>query len=247
MKKTVTDGSFLDHLEELRQRILLILLWFFVASCLVYVFKNQLLKVILQPLGGLQEKIVFVSPVEPFFSVIKVSLFCGFLLSFPFMLYQLYLFVKPALKPTQAKVMLWSTVASQVLFYAGALFAHFFIVPAGLRILFSFGTGLMQPMITIGYYLSFLMWMIMGISIVFQVPVVMTFLVISEILSLEALARIRKPVIVGSFVVAALITPTTDMITQIIIAGIMVVLYEITILILRIIYKYKLLIKDNLY
>jgi len=246
MKKFPDDGSFLDHLEELRQRILLVLLWFAIASCISYAFKNQILRIVLEPLVKSQEKIVFISLVEPFFSIIKISLLTGFLLSFPFLVYQTYVFVKPALESKQSKIITWFIISSQFLFYGGAAFAFFLIVPAGLRILFSFGAGMMHPMITVSHYLSFLIWMVLGLSIVFQVPVIMAFLVVSNIMSIETLIKTRKLVIVGSFIVAAIITPTTDIITQTIIAGVLIILYEITVIILRVTYKRKSLKELNL-
>ncbi|HOK79587.1 MAG TPA: twin-arginine translocase subunit TatC [bacterium] len=235
------DATFFDHLEELRRRILFILLWFFLCCIIVYVFNNQILKFVIRPLSIFQKNPVFVSPVEPFFSVIKLTLFFGFLLSCPFVFFQIYVFVKPALSNEQAKLFLFSLSAGLLLFYVGILLGYYFIVPVGLKILLAFGENLMVPLVTIGYYLSFFIWIVLALGIVFQMPVVLAFFGISGIISIDQMKKLRKFVYVGAFIISAIITPTTDAITQTIIAGVLIFLYEITLIFLGFFLKHKIL------
>ncbi|MGB9642308.1 MAG: twin-arginine translocase subunit TatC [Candidatus Ratteibacteria bacterium] len=246
MRMDSQNATFFDHLEELRRRILFILLWFFLCCAISYVFNNQILKLVIQPLNSFQKSPVFVSPVEPFFSVIKLTLFFGLLLSCPFIFFQIYVFVKPALSIEQARNFLFCLIAGLVLFYAGILSGYYFIVPMGLKILFAFGGNLIVPLVTIGYYLTFFIWISLMLGIVFQLPVVLAFLGISEIISIGQMKKLRKFVYVGAFVISAIITPTTDAITQTIIAGTLIFLYEITLIFLWIFLKHKILENKNL-
>ena len=246
METNSQEASFLDHLEELRKRILFSILWFAVFCIISYAFKNQILRFVVEPLEKIQKQPVFVSPVEPFFSIIKLSLFSGFLLGFPFFLHQMYVFVKPALNSNHTKIFSLCLVSGTVLFYAGCALSYYLIVPAGLKILFSFGSGIMMPMVTMNHYLTFFIWMTVILGILFQVPVIVVFLGITGVVSIQVLKRMRRFVYILSFVIAAVITPTTDVITQTIIAVIFIFLYEISLLILIVSVKRKVLKKKNL-
>ncbi|MCM8821246.1 MAG: twin-arginine translocase subunit TatC [Candidatus Omnitrophica bacterium] len=233
MKNSAQNGTFLDHLEELRKRIILVLIWFSLACILSYVFNKHILKYIVNPLQNLQKNPVFISPVEPFLSVIKIVLFSGLLLSYPFILYQTYVFVKPALTRQQGKMLGLCLFIGVILFYSGICLSHLAIVPAGLKILFGFGAGIMEPMITINQYLSFIIWMNLILGLIFQIPVVMFFMGISRIIEIDWLKKMRRIAYVVIFVIAALITPTIDGFTMLIVSGIMILLYEITLILMR--------------
>jgi len=235
------DVSFFDHLEELRRRILFILLWFFICCTISYVLHNQILGFVIRPLKIFQQNPVFISPVEPFFSIIKLTLFLGLILSCPFIFFQMYIFVKPALSDEQDKVFFFCLIVGLVLFYAGLAAGYYFIVPMGLKILLGFGQNLMVPLVTIGYYLSFLIWITLSLGLVFQLPVILAFLGISGIIDIDQMRRMRKFVYVAAFIISAIITPTTDAITQTIIAGTLIVLYEITLVFLKFFLKHKVL------
>ncbi|MCM8788505.1 MAG: twin-arginine translocase subunit TatC [Candidatus Omnitrophica bacterium] len=239
MKNPAQESTFFDHLEELRKRIILVLVWFVLACILSYVFNSQILKCAIRPLQNLQENPVFISPVEPFFSVIKLMLFSALLISSPFILYQIYVFVKPALSKHQGKILGLCLFTAVILFYSGICLSHFVIVPAGLKILFSFGRNLMKPMITINQYLSFIIWMNLILGIVFQIPVVMFFVGITEIIEIDWFKKMRRIAYVIILVIAALITPTVDGLTMLILSGIMIFLYEITLFLIRLILRRK--------
>ncbi|MCM8765202.1 MAG: twin-arginine translocase subunit TatC [Candidatus Omnitrophica bacterium] len=243
MKSSVQNGTFLDHLEELRKRIILVLVWFSCACILSYVFNKQILKCIINPLQNLQKNPVFISPVEPFFSVIKIMLFSGLLLSYPFMIHQIYVFVKPALTRQQGKTLGLCLFIGVILFYSGICLGHLIIVPAGLKILFSFGNDFMEPMITINQYLSFIIWINLILGLIFQIPVVIFFMGISGIIEIDWLKKMRRIAYVVIFVIAALITPTIDGFTMLIVSVVMIFLYEITLILMRFTLKHNTLEK----
>lgn len=233
------NGSFIDHLEELRKRIIYVILWFSLSCILMYLFNNEILKFTLRPLLKLQEKPLFISPVEPFVSIIKIVLFSGLILSIPCILYQFYIFVKPALTKKQSKIFSICLVSGAILFYSGICLSYFFIIPFGLKILFGFSKNLMIPGVTISYYLSFFIWMSLIIGIIFQMPVIMFFLGISEFVEITWFRKMRRFVYAGTFIITAIITPTTDAITMLILSVVLISLYEITLFILKLLVKSK--------
>ena len=228
------DGTFFDHLEELRQKIIMILAWFFLACILSYIFNNEILKIASKPILSLQKNIAFISPVEPFLGIIKLVLFSGLVLTVPFLIYQIYLFVKPALSIEQAKILNLCLASGVFLFYLGIWLGYSIIVPAGLRILFGFGTNLMVSMVTINNYLSFLIWMLLIIGLIFQLPVVMFFLGTAGIVEILWFKKMRRTIFTFIVIAIAFITPTTDAITTLILSGVLIFLYEITLIFLEI-------------
>ncbi len=180
-----SELSFLDHLEELRIRIIHIILYLVAGFILAYVFNNQMLRIIISPLSEIQQKPVFVTPVEPFFATLKIAFFSGFLIVLPLIIFEAYLFVKPALSAFQSRALSYSLVISIFLFYSGILAAYFFIIPAGLKILTSFGKDYLVPFITMNHYLTFFIWMSIVLGIIFQTPVIVFFLGITELISLK--------------------------------------------------------------
>lgn len=233
------NGSFFDHLEELRHRIIYIIIWFSVGSLISYVFNSQILKLVTHPLSIFQERAVFVSPLEPFFSILKLVFFSGLTISFPFFIYQMYLFVKPALRNDQARVLKISCIAGVILFYSGLCSGYIFLVPYGLKVLLGFGTTTILPMITIGNYLSFFIWMSLIAGFIFQLPVIMFFLGYTKIIEVSWFKRMRKIIYVCILFMSAVITPTTDAFSLLIISGILIFLYEISLIFLVFIFKHK--------
>ncbi|MCM8759704.1 MAG: twin-arginine translocase subunit TatC [Candidatus Omnitrophica bacterium] len=239
-EKTV-EPSFFDHLEEFRRRIIYVVIWFIIACLGSYFFKDKILKFAVYPLSNFQKTPVFVSPLEPFFSILKLIFFSGLIFSFPFLMFQSYLFVKPALSNYQTKVLAVCIACGVILFYTGLGIGYFFLIPYGLQILLSIGKNSISPMITIGNYLTFLIWMGIIIGFAFQLPVIMFFLGFTEIVEVYWFKKIRKVAYVFIFAMVAIMTPTTDAISLIIISGIMIFLYEISLIFLDVFFKRKFL------
>jgi len=231
------DQSFLDHLEELRWRIIYVLIWFTGTSIISYNFSSETLHFLAKPLEVYQNKALFFHPLEPFIASIKVSLLCGLFLTIPFFLWETYLFLRPAFRRDERKIIPAFFVVSFLLFVTGSCFSYFLLIPAGLRILFSFGKGYMEPMIPIGQYLSFTLLFIVTLGVLFNFPVVLILLVKRGIVRIETLLKGRKIAILGAFIFSGVVTPSIDIFTQTLLAIPLIFLYELTMIFCRLFLK----------
>lgn len=173
--------------------------------------------------------LVFISPQEPFVITLKIALFGGIIIALPMIIYQAWQFVSLALKEKEKRYLLFYGPFSLLLFLSGASFAYFVAIPVGLRFLLSFGGSSLEPMISISKYLSFITVTILTFGIVFELPLVSLFLVRIGIISPQFLAKNRKVAIIAIFVLAAILTPSIDAFTQILLAVPLVILYEVSI------------------
>lgn len=233
-KRNQNDFTFIEHLEELRKRIIIIIVFLVFASFAAYFFSDKILEFLIMPLKKYQEKVIFTRPLEPFFSILKVCIFAGGIISLPNMVIQLYLFVSPGLTEKEKRVSKMMAVFFPVLFIAGMAFTFYLIVPLGLKVLFSFGKGVLSPLVSIGYYLNFLLVFMILLGLIFNMPVILGGLAGIGIVNSKFLRGKRKYAIVGAFVLSAIITPTTDMITQFFVAVPLILLYEISIIFVKI-------------
>ncbi|RKY29968.1 MAG: twin-arginine translocase subunit TatC [Candidatus Omnitrophota bacterium] len=233
MKGRDESYSFLEHLEELRRRIIYILIIISISSLGAYKFYPKILKFINLPLKKYQPQPVFTNPVEPFLNIFKLSIFTGALVSLPLILYQIWIFVSPAFTERERRVFKWIFILFPIFFYIGISFGFFIFVPLTLKILFSFGKG-MQPFISIGYYLNFIFLFSFSLGILFNLPVLIGGLSSAGIIDADFLISKRKFSVVGAFILSAVLTPTTDILTQIFLAIPILILYEISILFAKI-------------
>lgn len=224
-----TQTSVIEHLEELRKRLVFVLAGWLILSLAAYFFSEEILGFVICPLSRYQEKPVFTRPAEPFIAVIKLSAFAGAFLNIPNLLGQAWLFLSPALTKKEKKAAVFVFCGFPVLFFAGALFSLYVIVPFGLRVMFSFAGEAMDPFISIGGYLNFVLVFIAAFGMIFNLPVIMGGLASAGIVSSELLRTKRRYAILASFVLAAIATPP-DVITQILVAIPLVFLYEISII-----------------
>lgn len=221
------EMSFLEHLEELRARLIRSLLGILLGSILGYAFGKPLIAFLGKPVGTLY----FFSPPEAFLVRLKVAFFTGLFLAMPYVLYQLWAFVKPGLTPGERALALPLIVSGTVLFYLGVAFGLFLAVPFGLKVLLAFGGEGMQALIGARNYFDFLLILLLAFGILFQFPVVVVILTLAGILNPETLKRQRRFVILGIFVAAAIITPSVDFITQSLLAIPLWLLFEIAVFI----------------
>lgn len=220
---------FLDHLEELRHRLLKAIASVFILSIGSYFFSKQLMAILLRPNPDKERLPIFLSPTEGFMIYIKISLFAGVILSLPVIFYQLWKFVSPGLYKKERKYSLLIVVFSTLFFLIGALFCYFVVIPYGLNFLLGFGSGQIEPNIQIKEYLKFVTLLILVFGIIFELPLLSFFLTKLGILTPEFLRTKRRYGIVTIFVAAAVLTPTTDIVSQLLLAVPLMILYEISI------------------
>jgi sec-independent protein translocase protein TatC len=225
--------SVIEHLEELRRRIIIGLLAVLVTTTLSYVFYEHILDFLLDPVISKRVPAVFVSGIVTAFLVrLKVSLFTGFVFALPVLLFQLWRFITPGLEPREKRYAVPFVVGSLGLFALGTFFA-FLILPTGIKFLLSFASGPLQPLIMVDQYLSFLMFMILAFGISFEFPLVLVFLAAAGILSSAQLRAKRRHAVMGAAIVGAVATPSQDPYSMIVMAVPLYILYELTILVIR--------------
>jgi len=228
MEKRMQDRkmSLMEHLEELRRRFIICILTVIACSIFSYFYSDKILAILKRPFP---HSLVFISPQEPFIITLKIAVFGGVIFALPMIIYQAWQFVSLGLKKKEKRYLLLYTPFSLLLFLSGAGFAYFVAIPVGLRFLLSFGVSSLEPMISISKYLSFITLMIFSFGIVFELPLVSLFLVKIGIVSPQFLAKKRKIAIIAIFVLAALLTPSIDAFTQILLAVPLLILYELSI------------------
>ena len=224
--------SFYEHLDELKNRVLKSLASMGIASLLVYSFIDGIQEIIIQPAGFL----VFTSPADAFVARLNLTFICGFILSLPVISYQIWRFVSVGLKFDERKAILYLVPASVVLFIVGVVFAYSVALPISMKFLLSFSTEKINPMITIDKYISFAGMLLLSFGFIFEMPLIILFLVKIGIATPEFLAQKRKISIVLILIVSAILTPP-DVITQLILAGPLLILYEVGIWVSRSVYK----------
>lgn len=229
---------FLEHLEELRQRLLKSILSIVLFTIGSYFISKQLMKILISPYPNKDEKLIFLAPTENFMVHIKVALFAGILLSLPVIFYQLWKFIAPGLYKKEQKYVPMIVVFSTFSFLVGALFCYFIIIPYGLNFLLNFNNEQFQASIQIKEYLKFVTLLILVFGVIFELPLLSYFLTKMGIVTPEFLRTKRRYGIVTIFILAAVLTPP-DVFTQACLAGPLILLYEISIWVSRMVVKKK--------
>ncbi len=212
---------FGEHLEELRRRLLRSLFWLTAATGLSWIWAPRLLAWLIEPMG----QVVFLSPMEPFLVQLKAALLGGLLLGSPGIAWECWSFVQPALRPAARPRTITLVAASAALFLAGAWLGRRFLLPASLAILLGFRTEFMAPMLTVGAAMNFAFWLIAGSGLLFQIPLGIVVLCRGGWVRPATLVRQWRPAAVGLLVLAAVVTPGPDIVSQLILAAPLAGLY----------------------
>ena len=235
----MTDADkqpFLGHLEELRKRLVAVAIAVGVGFAISYAFAERLFNLLILPLKAVMpegDQLIFTNLPEMFFTYLKVAFLSGVLLTAPFIFYQLWMFIAPGLYRREKKYVIPFVVASTILFVGGALFGYFVVFPFGFKFFIGFSNEYVKALPSVKQYFSFAIKLLFAFGIVFELPVVIFFLTKMGIVTPELLSKKRKYAILLTFVLAAILTPP-DVITQCMMAGPLIILYEIGILVARI-------------
>lgn len=236
----------MEHLSELRKRIIICLAALLVAFLLTFSYSEYIFKLLLFPLNytpqfSIKEgivfvldqklqntKLVFLGPAEAFWMNMKIALVCGFILTIPVIFYQLWKFISPGLYSHEKKYVLPFVLTATGLFLMGVTFCYLIVLPFAMSFLLSYKVGdFLMPMLSVGLYIDFLLKFLLAFGFVFELPVLIVIATRMGIITPQTLKKYRRIAIVLAFVVAAIITPTPDAFNQTLMAIPMIILYEV--------------------
>jgi len=220
---------FLSHLEELRQRLIVCAIAVGVGFAASYFFAEKLFILLVTPLKAVLpegEKLIFTNLPEMFLTYLKVSLIAGVLIAAPVVFYELWMFVAPGLYQKEKKYLIPFVVSSTLLFVGGALFGYFIVFPFGFDFFIGFSNEYVKALPSVKQYFSFSIKLLFAFGLVFELPVVIFFLTKIGLVSVEGLRRKRKYALLLAFVMGAILTPP-DVVTQLMMAGPLILLYEL--------------------
>lgn len=222
----------LEHLEELRKRLIRCFIAIFVGFGIAYGFKEQLFQILIRPLVEVmntsRDTMVFTGLPEAFFTYLKVSLLAGIVLALPVIFYEFWMFVAPGLYRRERVVILPIVVISLFFFATGALFAYFLVFPFGFKFFLGFASETIRPLPSMKEYLSFSSKMLLAFGLAFELPLVITGLARFGLVDVAFLKKNRKYALLIFFTVAAILTPP-DVVSQIMLAVPLMALYELSI------------------
>jgi sec-independent protein translocase protein TatC len=233
-REAMPTMGFLDHLEELRRRLV-----YSIAAVAVGFFAcwwkvESIYEIMQRPIvgvlkaNGMSEKLVYLNPTEPFNLYLKIAALAGLFLTCPFVLYQVWMFISPGLYRNEKRYVVPFMVSTIALFVTGGYFGYKIVFPRALEFLIHFGRQL-QPMITINEYTSLFLSIILGMGLIFEMPILIFFLALMGIVSAGFMWKNFRYAILICFVIAAIVTPTPDILNMCIFAAPMIALYAISI------------------
>ncbi len=229
-KDTQKAMPFIDHLEELRKRIIVILAVFVVFFGTAYPFHNTLLGLLTKPL--VNKELVFLDITEPFLVNIKIAFIAAVMVIMPLLVLQIISFAFPAFSERVRKRIIPIAILFFVLFYGGIAFCYFFMIPIAVNWLISQGAGLEQTL-SVTRYVSFIGWFLVGAGLIFELPLVLVFLIKINVLTVKQLRRQWRIVYIVILLLCAIITPDWSPVTMGVLAAPMILLYELALLLAR--------------
>ena len=220
------------HLQELRRRLAVSAAVIAGGAVAAYGYMGDLLHILAAPVG----KLYFFSPTEVFFTNLELAVIVSVIGTLPFLIYQVWAFFAPALTPPVRRIAKRLLPFSVLLFYSGLAFAYVLVLPTAVRFLLSFSGSSVQSMLSLSAYISFVISFVLPFGLAFELPLVILLLAAMGIVTEQGLCKKRRYMIVGAFIFGGVVSPTTDMFTQTMIAVPMILLYEISIFSVRILF-----------
>lgn len=227
--------SITEHLEELRQRTLFVFLFFLFATTISFTQIKIIVAILQAPAVGI--KFLQLAPGEYFFSSIKVAIYCGIVATTPFAVYQVILYILPGLTGKERKIILPLLISSVLLFITGGIFAYFVLAPAALTFLISYGSDIVEPLWSFEQYFDFILLLLLSTGLAFEIPIIQLLLGVSGTFSSSQMIQAWRYIIIIATIAGAILTPSTDPVTQLIMSSAVLLLYFGGIVILLVLKK----------
>lgn len=231
--KDANTFTLVEHLGELRKRIIIISIAVILCTGISFRYIQPIMAELISA-GENYFEFIYISPSELFLAYIKVAIIFGVILSLPILLYQIWLFVRPGFEKVAGRHILLALLAGVIFFFIGALFCYKVVLPLALRFFGGMTIENINPMITVANYIGFVSSMILAFGLVFEMPMLVLLLSKIGIISSGFLKKYRKYVILIIFILSAILTPP-DVVSQILLAIPMLILYEISILLAKLV------------
>lgn len=232
------EMTFLEHLEELRWRIIYFVIGLALGTIIAWIFIDYLVEnILLVPARKAEMNLQNLRPFGQLFLYLQIAMITGFVLSIPNFFYQAWRFLAPALKSSERKYIVWIVIFSTICFLSGVMFAYYVMLPLTLKFAAQFGTTQIENNFAIGEYFSIIISVMLGAALVFELPMLSFFLSKLGILTPQIMRKFRRHSIVTILIFAALLTPGTDPLAQVLLAIPLVLLYELSIFVSKIFSK----------
>lgn len=222
-KNREAEMPVMEHLEELRKRIIIVAAAILVLAIISYNFTNQILAFLIAPAGEID--LIYTTPAEAFMAQLRLAFTAGAVLAIPLTFYHVLAFILPALRRVEKKILILLVIAMNLLFFLGMAFSYYVMLPFALRFFLGFQTDTLQPLFTISRYISFVVSFLISVGVVFQVPVVFWFAGRMGLISAQYLRKQRKYAVLIMAILSAVVTPP-DLFSQLILLAPLLVLYE---------------------
>ena len=216
---------FSEHIEELRQRIFLVLGIILLLTCISFTEVKNLVKILELPISNV--KFFQVAPGEYFISTIKISFYTGLLFSSPFIIGQLILFLLPGLTKKETKIILPLLLGSLILFGLGLAFSYYTLIPAALNFFLNYSEEVLEPFWSFDQYFEFILVLFYSTGLAFQIPILQILVGLLNIVSAKQMLGAWRYVILISTILGAILTPSTDPLTQLLLSSAILMLYLI--------------------
>jgi sec-independent protein translocase protein TatC len=226
-----TSMGLFDHIKEMRQRLFRSVIALLITTVISSMFVNTLVSYLVSPLEG--GRVIVLSPTEAPIIYFKIALAAGFGLALPYILYQIYGFIAPGLYPNEKNLVLYSVPAVLLFFIAGAVFTLEILIPVSMPVLMGFLGEVVQPTYSLENYLSFITTLVLWMGLLFQTPLAIYIVSRFGLVTTEQLTKARRIVWFVAAIFAAVVTPTTDPVTLLLVTGPFITLYELGILLSR--------------
>jgi sec-independent protein translocase protein TatC len=235
MIKPEIKMSILEHIEELRSRTFKATIFFIISTFISFSYIKELSYLLQQPAIGI--KFLQLAPGEYFFSSIKISSYTGLIISSPFIIYQIVLFILPGLTRTEAKFFLPILITSICLFFTGIYFSFKILIPAALNFFIEYGSEIVEPLWSFEQYFDFILLLLFSTGLAFQIPIIQIVLGLMNIISSNQMLKSWRYILLLATILSAILTPSTDPITQLLLSCAILFLYFAGILVLKLLSK----------